>query len=58
MDGDDLQIGNISIGTGIGDYDFYCHRPVCVNDLHGVGAFLLMCVEMQKAISPADTQSV
>lgn len=45
--GEDLQIGNVCIGTGVGDYKHYCERPVSVNDLHGVGAFLLMCAEMQ-----------
>ena len=45
--GEDIQIGNVCIGTGVGDYDFYCARPTCVNDLHGVGAFLIMCTEMQ-----------
>jgi unsaturated rhamnogalacturonyl hydrolase len=46
--GEDLQIGNVCIGTGVGDYDFYCARPTSINDLHGAGAFLLMCTEMQK----------
>ena len=44
--GDDLQIGHICIGTGVGDYNFYCARPCSTNDLHGVGAFLLMCTEL------------
>ena len=43
-----LLIGNICIGTGVGDYPFYCARPTSVNDLHGVGAFLLMCTEAAK----------
>lgn len=42
-------IGNICIGTSIGDYDFYIARPTSANDLHGAGAFVLMCVEMSKA---------
>lgn len=45
-DGEDLLIGNVCIGTGVGDYKHYCDRPVSVNDLHGVGAFLIMCAEM------------
>ncbi|MBP3656258.1 MAG: glycoside hydrolase family 88 protein [Clostridia bacterium] len=45
--GEDIQIGHVCIGTGVGDYPFYCARPVSVNDLHGVGAFLIMCTEMQ-----------
>jgi unsaturated rhamnogalacturonyl hydrolase len=50
--GEDLQIGNVCIGTGVGDYDFYCARPTSVNDLHGAGAFLLMCTEMHKWLNP------
>lgn len=48
--GEDIQIGNVCIGTGVGDYDFYCARPVHINDLHAVGAFLLMCTELQAAL--------
>lgn len=44
---DVLQIGNVCIGTGVGDYQHYCGRPVSVNDLHGVGAFLIMCTEIE-----------
>ena len=47
--GEDIQIGHVCIGTGVGDYQFYCDRPCSVNDLHGVGAFLLMCTELQAA---------
>jgi unsaturated rhamnogalacturonyl hydrolase len=46
--GDDLQVGNVCIGTGVGDYQFYIDRPVHTNDLHGVGGFLLMCAELQR----------
>ena len=46
--GDDIQIGGVCVGTGVGTYDFYCGRPCSVNDLHGVGAFLLMCTAMQQ----------
>lgn len=45
----DLQVGDVCVGTGVGDYEFYCRRPTSVNDLHGVGAFLLMCAECQRA---------
>ena len=45
-----LLIGNVCVGTGVGDYPFYCARPTSVNDLHGVGAFLLMCAEAAKAL--------
>lgn len=47
-EGEDIQIGNVCIGTGVGDYRHYCERPVSVNDLHGVGAFLIMCAQMQR----------
>ena len=47
-EGDDLQIGNVCIGTGVGDYAFYIARPVSVNDLHAVGSFLIMCTEMHR----------
>jgi unsaturated rhamnogalacturonyl hydrolase len=43
---DQLQVGEVCIGTGVGDYQFYIDRPTEVNDLHGVGAFLLMCTEL------------
>ncbi|RUS47903.1 glycoside hydrolase family 105 protein [Cohnella sp. AR92] len=44
-----VVIGQICIGTGIGDYAHYIARPTSENDLHGVGAFILMCVEMSLA---------
>lgn len=47
-DGEDLLVGDVCIGTGVGDYKHYCDRPTSVNDLHGVGAFLIMCAEIQK----------
>jgi len=50
-DGDDLLIPDICEGTWIGDYDFYCNRRRCTNDLHGVGAFLLMCAEAERTFS-------
>ncbi|MFD2118006.1 glycoside hydrolase family 105 protein [Paenibacillus yanchengensis] len=46
---DNVIIGNICIGTSIGDYAHYIARPTSENDLHGVGAFMLMCVEMSLA---------
>ncbi|WP_260866778.1 glycoside hydrolase family 105 protein [Paenibacillus sp. Y412MC10] len=42
-------IGQICIGTGIGDYAHYIARPTSENDLHGAGAFTLMCTEMNLA---------
>lgn len=49
-EGNDVLIGNVCIGTGVGDYQFYCDRPTCVNDLHGVGAFLIMCQEAHQVL--------
>lgn len=46
-DGDDMIIGGICVGTGVGDYEHYCNRPTSENDLHGTGAFLLMCTEVE-----------
>lgn len=40
-----ISVPNICVGTGVGNYDFYISRPTCENDLHGMGAFLLMCNE-------------
>ena len=47
-DGGDLLIHDICEGTWLGDYDFYCNRERRTNDLHGVGAFLLMCAEAER----------
>lgn len=41
-----LNIGGVCIGTGVCDYNGYISRPVKANDLHGVGAFLLMCAAL------------
>lgn len=48
MRDNDLIISDICIGTGVGDYNFYLNRPTTENDLHGTGAFLLMCTEYEK----------
>lgn len=45
FEGNDLIVTNVCIGTGVGDYQFYIDRPTVQNDLHGMGAFLLMCTE-------------
>lgn len=46
----DLIVGHVCIGTGVGDYEFYINRPVCNNDLHGLGAFLYIATEYSKAL--------
>lgn len=48
-EGDNLCISQICIGTCVGDYTHYCNRPTSTNDLHGVGAFLLMCTAMDES---------
>ena len=49
-DEEEFILENVCTGTCIdeGDYDHYINRPVCENDLHGAGAFLLMCTELNK----------
>lgn len=44
-----IIIDGVCIGTGIGDYEHYLNRPTSENDLHGAGAFILMCTEMNLA---------
>ncbi|MBQ8529015.1 MAG: glycoside hydrolase family 88 protein [Clostridia bacterium] len=48
--GDDgyLGVSGVCIGTGVGDLEHYYNRPTSENDLHGVGAFLLMACEYAK----------
>lgn len=45
-----VQIGGVCIGTAVGDYDHYIHRPTSINDLHGVGAYLIMCEEVAQTL--------
>ena len=47
----DLLVGHVCIGTGVGDYQFYIDRPTCVNDLHGIGAFLYMISAVEKTMN-------
>ncbi|RCX21627.1 unsaturated rhamnogalacturonyl hydrolase [Fontibacillus phaseoli] len=42
---------DICIGTSAGDYENYVTRPKVKNDLHGVGAFVMACVEMQTLLN-------
>ncbi len=46
---DELLLGDVCIGTNVCNYQDYIERPVSVNDLHGSGAFLLMCAELGRA---------
>ena len=50
FEGEDVLIGNICIGTGVGDLAHYYARPTSVNDLHGAGAFLLRCTEAAQVL--------
>jgi unsaturated rhamnogalacturonyl hydrolase len=43
-----LGVRGVCIGTGVGDLEHYYNRPTSENDLHGVGAFLLMASEYAK----------
>lgn len=47
---DIVGLTDICIGTGFGTEQFYFDRPTVENDLHGMGAFLLMCTEVYKII--------
>lgn len=49
-DDGNLVIDKVCIGTCIdeGTYEHYINRQQIQNDLHGVGAFVLMCAEMER----------
>lgn len=47
-EGADILVNNVCVGTGVNDYQGYIERPTIENDLHGVGAFLLMCAEVAR----------
>ncbi|MBO4733228.1 MAG: glycoside hydrolase family 88 protein [Clostridia bacterium] len=46
----DIVVDKVCVGTCIesGTYEHYICREQIKNDLHGTGAFLLMCAEMQR----------
>lgn len=48
-----LILDDICSGTGIedGSYAHYINRPVIQNDLHGTGAFVLMCSEIHSLLN-------
>nr|WP_107727430.1 glycoside hydrolase family 88 protein [Desmospora activa] len=52
-DTETFVLPNICIGTGVGDYKHYVNRSKCENDLHGVGAFVLACVEVEACLRHA-----
>lgn len=43
-----LCVNYICVGTSVNTYEYYIERPTGINDLHGMGAFLLMCAEIAK----------
>ena len=45
-----IIIDGVCIGTGVGDYEHYLARPTSANDLHGMGAFILMCQEAEQIL--------
>lgn len=47
----EFVLKNVCKGTGVGDYTHYINRPTEENDLHGMGAFLLMCTEYYKCFN-------
>lgn len=48
---DSLRMPGICIGTGVGDYSHYINRPTSENDLHGIGSFVMACVEIQRLVN-------
>jgi unsaturated rhamnogalacturonyl hydrolase len=53
---DTIDVEGCCVGTGLGgtpdrdgSFDYYAKRPVATNDHHGVGAFLLASVEIERA---------
>jgi unsaturated rhamnogalacturonyl hydrolase len=51
----DLDVTGCCVGTGLGgtpdrdgSFEYYAARPVATNDHHGVGAFLLASVEIER----------
>lgn len=44
----DIVLDKVCTGTIVGPYEYYLNREQIQNDLHGIGAFLLMCAEMQR----------
>ncbi len=53
-----LVIDGVCMGTCIdaGTYEHYINRKQVKNDLHGAGAFILMCAEMQLYLNSKDEQ--
>lgn len=52
-----LVVPDICIGTSAGDYEYYAARPKVKNDLHGVGAFVMACTQMNTFLSRMENQA-
>ena len=50
-DGVTTSIKDICVGTDVGDYAYYIARTKATNDLHGLGAFIIMSEQMIKMAS-------
>ena len=48
IEGENFTLNDVCPGTGVGTYDEYIERPKSSNDLHGMGPFVMMCVELEK----------
>ncbi len=46
-----ILLDGVCVGTSVGRFDFYCARPTSTNDLHGMGAYLLMCNEAARTFA-------
>ncbi|MGW2228456.1 glycoside hydrolase family 88/105 protein [Streptomyces formicae] len=52
LDGDGrTELAEISVGTNVGDYAYYIGRDRATNDLHGLGAFLIMNEQLRASDS-------
>jgi unsaturated rhamnogalacturonyl hydrolase len=45
----DVSVPNICAGSVVGDLPYYLARPRNTDDIHGIGAFLLMNEQMRSA---------
>lgn len=57
FEGEDLLLQKVCVGTCVGTYDFYINRRTVVNDLHGMGVFLLMCAEFARGELEAEQKT-
>lgn len=48
LSGEDMVLKGVCVGTPVCDYKEYIERTTIENDLHGMGAFGLMCTEYYK----------